>query len=95
MAKRTSTPRGKKFCLAEKCFVITVDGVKFGPFLDKYRPRIAHLMNHKGISLEPVLIESGWVEFEPPKEARAKKDCSTPLLEGIGFIPVPKGYRTI
>ena len=73
----------------EHCFTLEVDGQKYGPFLQKYRAQIKSLEHLKGVAVEDVWLERGWVKYEaqPP---RARKDKSTPLLEGIGFIPVRK-----
>ena len=71
--------------IKEKGFFLFVDRKKYGPFLDKYKPCYADLMGLCGIKFEVVYLDSGWVL--PPKLPKKKSDPSTPLLEGIGFIP--------
>lgn len=45
----------------EKCFTITIDGKKYGPYLDMYRSRFSKVEHLKGVLVHDVWIESGWV----------------------------------
>lgn len=74
-------------------FTVTVDNKVFGPFLWKYRKheKILSIEHLSGVQLsKPITLETGWKPFVPPKPPRAKRDRSTPLLEGIGFVPVSR-----
>jgi len=70
------------------CFKVTVDGKTWGPFLDKHRHQYKRLEHKAGVVIKNLWLAAGWVE--PPPAPIAKKDKSLPLLEGVGFIAVPK-----
>ncbi len=73
----------------EHCFTLEVDGQQYGPFLHKFRVQIASLEHLKGVVVADVWLTSGWVKYEPPPKM-TRKDRSTPLLEGIGFVPMKR-----
>lgn len=76
----------------KKCFILIVDGKEYGPFWDKYKkecPKLAHLF---GIEIKTVFLKTGWVVFIPPNP-RVKKDKTHPLLDDIGFTPMPKNKQ--
>lgn len=76
----------------QKCFTITVDGKKYGPFLWQYREheKIKSIERLAGISLSTPIYRAKWKPFAPPGPPRAKRDRSTPLLDGVGFVPASK-----
>lgn len=73
----------------KQCFTISVDGKVYGPFLHDHRPKVSKLENLKGMIIANVWTDK-WVEFTPPPAKRVPKDRTTPLLDGIGFLPVPR-----
>lgn len=77
----------------ERCFTITIDNKKFGPYLHEFRnnPEIVRIEHLKGISVEDTIyLESGWLPYGPEATIRAKRDKYTPLLDGIDFTPVKR-----
>lgn len=76
--------------LQQKCFTVTVDGKKYGPFLSKYRPNISKIEHLAGVTVDDVWLFTGWLQFEQPKPVRTKRDKTTPLFDGLDFVAVPR-----
>jgi hypothetical protein len=82
--------RKKIESIRQQGFFLSVDGKKYGPFLEKHRAQYKDLHHRSGVTFTDVWLESGWVESTPtPKKPAKDKTC--PLLEGIGFIPIVRG----
>jgi len=80
----------KKNMIKKKCFTITVDSKVFGPYLDSYRYRVAYMENKLGATFNTVWLTNGWLPWMKKPKERVVIDNTTPLLDGLDFIPVPK-----
>lgn len=75
--------------MTQHCFRLFVDGKLVGTFLDRERKSFASLAQMKGVELRSCWLYNGWTR-KPSKTIREIKDKTSPLLDGIGFIPVAR-----
>jgi hypothetical protein len=80
----------KKSMIKKKCFTLTVGAKVFGPYLDSYRYRVAYMENKLGATFNTVWLTEGWKPWMKAKKERVVIDTTTPLLDGLDFIPVAK-----
>ena len=75
--------------LKKKCFTITIDGKAFGPYLDRYRYRVAYMENKLGATFQTMFLTE-WEPWMKAAKTREKIDNSTPAAGRYRFSPVPQ-----
>lgn len=76
----------------KKCLTLTVDKKVMGPYLDRYRYRVAYMENKLGATFQTMWLTKGWLPWMKPTQERVKPDNTTPLLDDLGWRPVPKHH---